>query len=105
MVKPRRGEIWQYRIGMPDNRRPIVILTRQEVLLPAAHRNRGADTIRGLPSEVIVGAHEGLKRDSAISLDHVQMIEQRFLHRLVGTLSETKKRQVWRALCLATGCA
>jgi mRNA-degrading endonuclease toxin of MazEF toxin-antitoxin module len=33
-------------------------------------------TIRGAPSEVIIGAAEGLKHDSAINLDHVQTVEQ-----------------------------
>ena len=32
MTMPRRGEIWQYRFKAPDKRRPVVILTRQEVL-------------------------------------------------------------------------
>ena len=63
-------------------------------------------TIRGLPSEVIVGIDEGLKHDSAINLDHVQTIEQqRLLHGFVGSLSDAKMRRVCRALSLATGCA
>lgn len=107
MVKPRRGEIWQYRFGAPDKRRPVVVLTRQEVLplLPTAMVAPITPTIRGLPSEVIVGTDEGLKHDSAVNLDHVQTVQQRFLHSFVGSLSEGKMRQVCRALSLATGCA
>ena len=62
-------------------------------------------TIRGLPSEVVVGTDEGLKHDSAINLDHVQTVEQRSLHSFVGTVSEEKMGRVCRALALATGCA
>ena len=107
IVRPRRGEIWQYRSAAPDKRRPVVIVSRQEVLplLRTAMVAPITSTIRGLPSEVIVGADEGLKRDSAINLDHVQTVEQRFLFRFLGSLSETKMRQVCRALALATGCA
>ncbi len=107
MAKPRRGEIWQYRFAAPDRRRPVVVLTRQDVLplLRTAIVAPITSTIRGLPSEVVVGAGEGLKHDSAINLDHVQTVEQRSLHSFVGTLSETKMRQVCRALALATGCA
>ena len=54
---------------------------------------------------MIVGPDEGLKHDSAINLDHVQTVEQRLLHRYVGTLSEPKMQQVCRALAIATGCA
>jgi len=107
MVKPRRGEIWQYRFSAPDKRRPVVVLTRQDVLpmLRTAIVAPITSTIRGLPSEVVVGTDEGLKHDSAINLDHVQTVEQRSLHRFVGTLSEEKMRRVCRALALATGCA
>ena len=107
MARPRRGEIWQYRFGAPDKRRPVVILTRQEVLplLRTAMVAPITSTIRGLPSEVIVGVDEGLKRDSAINLDHVQTVDQRLLNGFIGSLSEAKMRQVCRALALATGCA
>ena len=119
---PRRGEIWHYGFKRPDKRRPVVVLTRQEVL-PMLHTAMVApitSTIRGLPSEVAVGADEGLRHDSAINLDHVQTVEQRLLHRYVGSLSPTKMRQVPRprrryrpsmrqvcrlALAVATGCA
>ena len=107
MAKPRRGEIWQYRFRASGERRPVVVLTRQEVLplLRTAIVAPITSTIRGLPSEVIIGIDEGLKHDSAINLDHVQTVEQQSLHSFVGTLSEAKMRQVCRALALATGCA
>ncbi len=103
----RRGEIWQYRFKLPDKRRPVVVLTRQEVLplLRTAMVAPVTSTIRGLPSEVPVGVDEGLKHPSAINLDHVQTVEQRLLHEFVGTLSEAKMREVCRALALSTGCA
>ena len=83
------------------------MLTRQEVL-PLLHTAMVApitSTIRGLPSEVIVGVDEGLRHDSRpINLDHVQTVEQRQLHRFVGSVSPAKMRQVCRALAIATGC-
>ena len=103
---PRRGEIWYYGLKPPDKRRPVVVLTRQEVLplLGTAMVAPITSTIRGLPSEVAVGPDEGLRHDSAINLDHVQTVEQHQLHRYVGSLSPTKMRQVCRALAIATGC-
>ena len=103
----RRGEIWQYRFAPPDKRRPVLVLTRQEVL-PLLHTAMVApitSTIRGIPSEVVVGPDEGLKHDSAINLDHVQTVEQRLLHSYVGALSAPQMRQVCHALAIATGCA
>ena len=103
----RRGEIWQYRFKSPDKRRPVLILTRQEVLplLNTAMVAPVTSTIRGLPSEVPVGVDEGLKHASAVNLDHVQTVEQRLLQEFVGSVSEAKMREVCRALALATGCA
>ena len=105
-AQPRRGEIWHYAFRRPDKRRSVVVLTRQEVL-PLLHTAMVApitSTIRGLPSEVVVGVDEGLRHESAINLDHVQTVEQRQLHRYVGKVSPAKMRQVCRALAVATGC-
>ena len=41
-------------------------------------------TIRGAPSEVIIGVDEGLKKDSAVNLDHVQTVAKSRLKRFVG---------------------
>ena len=103
---PRRGEIWLYRFSPPDKRRPVVVLTRSDVLplLRTAMVAPITSTIRGLPSEVTVGVDEGLKNDSAINCDHIQTVQQRLLHRYVGSLSDEKMHQVCRALAIATGC-
>ena len=69
-----RGEIWLYDFGRPDERRPVLVLTRQEVI-PLLHAVVVApitSTIRGAPSEVVVGTDEGVKPHSAGNLDHLQ---------------------------------
>jgi mRNA interferase MazF len=102
-----RGEFWMYRLKAPDKRRPVVVLSRQEVI-PLLHSVMVApitSTRRGAPSEVPVGASEGLKHDSAVNLDHVQTVERARLVSFVGSLNATHMRQVCRALGLATGCS
>lgn len=102
-----RGEIWTYRFKSPDKRRPVLVLTRPEVI-PLLHTVMVApitSTRRGAPSEVAVGIDEGLKRDSAVNLDHVQTVEQDRLVGFVGALDDGKMREVCRALAVATGCA
>lgn len=102
-----RGEIWLYTFKAPDKRRPVVILSRQEVipLLRTVMVAPITSTIRGAPSEVVVGVEEGLRGDSAITLDHVQTVEKRRLRQFVGNLGPDKMRQVCRNLSIATGCA
>ncbi len=102
-----RGEIWLYRFKPPNKRRPVVVLTRPEVIgfLNTVMVAPITSTIRGAPSEVAVGIDEGLKRDSAVNLDHVQTVDKNRLQRFVGSLDASKMRQVCRALAIATGCS
>lgn len=102
-----RGEIWLYDFQPPDKRRPVLVLTRQEVirLLSTVMVAPITSTIRGLPSEVLVGYEEGLKRDSAVNLDHVQTVEKHRLRRFIGSVDRDAMHQVCRALAVATGCA
>jgi mRNA interferase MazF len=102
-----RGEIWLFTFKPPDKRRPVLVLTRQEVipLLSTVMVAPITSAIRGAPSEVLVGIEEGLKAPSAINLDHVQTVERSQLAHYLGTLSREKMRAVCRALAVATGCA
>ena len=105
MAPSSLGEIWSYRFKSPDKRRPVLVLTRPEVI-PLLHTVMVApvtSTRRGAPSEVDVGV-ERLKHDSAVNLDHVQTVEQARWVGFVGTLSPAKMQQVCRALGVATGC-
>lgn len=102
-----RGEIWLYDFKHPDKRRPVLVVSRQEViaLLNTVTVAPITSTMRGAPGEVAVGVAEGLKHDSAVNLDHVQTVQQNRLHRFVGLLSGDKMAEVYRALAIATGCA
>lgn len=102
-----RGDIWLYRFSRPDKRRPVVVLTRSEVipLLRTVMVAPVTSTVRGVPSEVDVGTEEGLKHHSAINLDHVQCVAKARLVRHVGHVAPAKMRAVCRALAIATGCS
>jgi mRNA interferase MazF len=102
----RRGEIWLYEFKTPNKRRPVLVITRPEVidLLHTVMVAPITSAIRGAPSEVVVGIEEGLKGRSAVNLDHVQTVEQRLLKRYVGALSDQKMESVCYALRVATGC-
>lgn len=95
-----------YEFGKPDKKRPVLVLSRQQVigLLHTVIVAPVTSTIRGAPSEVVIGIDEGLRHDSAINLDHVQTVEQARLRRYLGSLSTEKMRQVCCALAVASGC-
>lgn len=101
-----RGEIWMYQFAAPDKRRPVLVISREDVI-PLLHTVMVApvtSVIRGAPSEVVVGVDEGLKRPSAVNLDHIQTVEQARLQHFVGVLSPARMRHVCRAMAIAVGC-
>ena len=102
----RRGDIWLFSFSRPDKRRPVLVLTRPEVieLLHTVMVAPVTSTIRGTPSEVLVGVQEGLKHASAVNLDHVQTVEKARLRTCVGTVGPEKMNAVCRALEVAVGC-
>ena len=101
----KRGEIWFFTFKQPDKLRPVLVLTRQEVieLLHTVMVAPITSTIRGAPSEVVVGIEEGLKHDSAVNLDHVQTVGKSRLRRRIAEVSPEKMKAVCRALSIAAG--
>lgn len=102
----RRGEIWLYTFKPPDKRRPVLVLTRSEVigLLRTVMVAPITSIIYGSPAEVIVGVEDGLKGRSAVNLDHVQTVDQERLETYIGSVGLTKMDAVCRALAIAFGC-
>jgi mRNA interferase MazF len=96
-----------HRFKAPDKRRPVLVLSRQEViaLLDTVMVAPITRTIRGGPGEVVVGVPEGLKQHAAVNLDHVQTVERARLVGYVGSVPPETMRAVCRALSVATGCS
>ena len=101
-----RGEIWTYRFRAPDKRRPVLVLSRQEVI-PLLHTVMVApvtSTRRGLPSEY--RRHEGrledrLRRQSGSRADG-RARQTRLVRRRARRCTDAA---CCRALAIATGCA
>jgi mRNA interferase MazF len=102
----RRGEIWRYRFKSSDKLRPVVVLSRPDVigLLNTVMVAPITSTVRAAPSEVLIGVDEGLKHESAVNLDHVQTVEKPRLVGYVGSLGSERMRAVCGALAIAVGC-
>lgn len=101
-----RGQIWQFSFATPDKRRPVLILSRNELL---QHLNTATvvaitSTQRGSPTEVELGVEEGLKQSSCANLANLFTVRQSDLKRYVGDVSSAKMRQICRALLIACGC-
>ena len=100
-----RGEVWLAEAG--GKRRPVLILTRSEVLEVRALVTVAEVTTvtRGLAAEVDLD-HEsiGLDRDSVVNCDGLHTVAQTRLTQLVGTVDEPTMTRVCWAVRYALGC-
>ena len=101
----RRGEVRWYAFRPPDKRRPVLILTRESVVSVLSEVTVAplTSTIRDIPSEVVLGASDGLTHDSAINLDHLQTIPKARIGAVITTLSRARMEDVRKALLFALG--
>ena len=101
----KRGEIRWYTFGLPDKRRPVLVLTRSEIIgqvneiivVPATR------TIRGLTTEVILTSGDGMPTTCALNFDHVSLAQRSRIGPLLCSLPEARWTEVRRALLVACG--
>ena len=99
----RRGEIRWYKFISPDKKRPVLILTRDSVLeyLGEVSIAPVTSTVRDIPSEVFLSRHDGMERDCAVNLDHIQTVSKGRIGPVITTLSREKLEQVRAAIMFA----
>jgi mRNA interferase MazF len=101
----KRGEVRWYRFSPPDKRRPVLLLTRDSALefLGEVTVAPVTSTIRDIPTEVTLTANDGMPRDCAINLDHLQTVSRGKLGGLITTLAPERMGEVRSALLFALG--
>lgn len=100
-----RGEIRWYTFRVPDKRRPVLILARDEVssalneiiVVPATR------TIRGLSTEVSLTPEDGMPLVCALNFDHLSLAQKDRLGAVICTLPTSRWPEVERALLIACG--
>ncbi len=99
----KRGEIRWYKFKSPDKKRPVVILTRDSILeyLGEVTVAPITSTVRNIPGEVFLSREDGMKKDCAINLDHIQTVSKGKIGSLITALSFEKLKQVHEAILFA----
>ena len=105
MAEVGRGQIWLFSFPKPDKKRPVLVLTRPDMIgrLQTVTVAPVTSTIRGVPSEVVVGTESGLREPSAINLHHVATVPRAGLRTFVGSVPASTMQQVREALLFALG--
>ncbi|MGH3850000.1 MAG: type II toxin-antitoxin system PemK/MazF family toxin [Pseudonocardiaceae bacterium] len=103
IAEPRRGEVW---LADLDKLRPVVVLTRDPLgrHLHSVIVGPVTSKVRGLSTEVAVGSEDGVRADSVVNLDNLQLLERVRLHRKVGQVRAVTLRQICSAAAIAIGC-
>lgn len=100
-----RGEIWLAQVGR--KRRPVLVLTRSEVLDVRALVTVAEVTTsaRGLAAEVPIDHQAvGLDRGSVVNCDGLHTVAQSSLTKRVGEVDGDAMSDVCTALSYALGC-
>ena len=97
------GQVWWADL---DKIRPVLVLTRRTV---APHLTRVlvaplTTTVRGLPTEVPLGADEGVAEGSVASLDNIQLLRVDHLLRRAGRMPSERWLEVCDAMAHTIGC-
>lgn len=105
MAEPGHLEIWWGEL--PDRTpRPYLVLTRDQAI-PVLRRLVVAPvttTIRDIPTEVAVGADEGLPVESVATLDNLETLPKSALRHRVGALGAGRHHDVCEALRNVVDC-
>ena len=101
-----RGDVRLYQFAPPDKRRPVVVLTRDSAIayLSSVTVAPITSTIRGVPSEVVLGEEDGMKAPCAVNLHNAVTISQDRLGRRLAHLSSLRMSEICAALRFSLGC-
>jgi mRNA interferase MazF len=101
----KRGEIRRYTFRLPDKRRPVMILTRDDIIdrlneiivVPATR------TIRGLTTELVLTPNDGMPVESALNFDHSSLAQRDRIGSLICSLPDSRWPEARNALMIACG--
>jgi mRNA-degrading endonuclease toxin of MazEF toxin-antitoxin module len=98
-----RGDIWLINLGGRIGNRPVVVLTRQNVLvylnkvIVAEITTQG----KGYPTEIYVGQKANLPKPSFVQADNIHTVSKKRLKKYVGTLDKDSMLEISRKVVLA----
>jgi mRNA interferase MazF len=102
----RRGEVWWARLPGAAGRRPVVLVSREAAYAPARTRVTVVEvsrTIRGIPSEVVLGSRDGLPQRCAANADNIATVPKSYLEQRLANLTAERMQSLDEALRFSLG--
>jgi mRNA interferase MazF len=105
VTSPRRGDVW-WAEAPEVGRRPVLVITRDRAIdvlrnVVVAPVTR---TVRSIPSEVRLGAAEGLAVECVASFDNLRTVPKSLLSERAGRLDPNRVHEICLALDAAFDC-
>lgn len=100
-----RGDIWTVDLGGKAGKRPVLIITRQNVLAFLNKVSIAEITTKGkgYPTEIFVGQKANLPKSSFVQADNIHTIPKQKLTKYIGTLDPQTMQEVSKKIILALG--
>ncbi len=101
-----RGDVRLYRFAAPDKERPVLVLTRDNAIryLSTVTVAPITSTIRGVPSEVVLDAEDGMKKQCAVNLHNAVTVSQQRMGARISHLDARRMDEICAALRFSIGC-
>lgn len=101
----KHAEIRWYKFQKPDKKRPVLILTRDSIIDYLGEITIAPITskIRDIPTEVYLNEVNGLPKECAVNLDHIQTVPKNKIGSVITKLNEDKMKEVKTAVLFAFG--
>jgi mRNA interferase MazF len=101
----KRGDVCWYTFPAANKKRPVLILTRDSAIrvLNSITVAPITSTIRSIPTEVVLTAHDGLPDTCAANFDNIQTVPKANIGAPIAHLSTTKMKAAASAIGFALG--
>jgi mRNA interferase MazF len=99
----KRSEIWEANIGGRIGKRPVLVLTRSNVI-PYLNKVVVAEITsqgKGYPTQIQIGQSGNLKKESFVSTDNLHTLPKERLQKRLGELSSEIMDKISKAIIFA----
>src|SRR5688500_18423553 len=99
----KRGDVWWARMPLPAGRRPVILISRDSAYAVRSSVTvvEVSTTVRGIPSEVLLGRRDGLPRTCAANADSLVTIPKTWLEERIAPLRSAKLQALAPAVTLS----
>ena len=96
----RQGDVFTYRFKEPNKSRPVLILTRTDLIsqLNVVTIAEITTTLRDNDSEVWLNESDGMREDCAVNLTNLQTVAKNKIGSYITHLSAERMREVREAI-------